>query len=67
MLKVDEFRNGIAALLGNGLPECVNLDDYLGDFPAAWTNNPARAFLRLSDEDQRKVWRGITDNRRRPR
>ena len=54
-----EFRNGLALLLNSDLPACICLDDYLEDFQEFWRVNPARAFLRLSDDDQDKVWRAI--------
>jgi hypothetical protein len=58
-MSAPEFRNALAALLGSDLPECINRDDYLEDFEEFWQVNPARAFLRLSDDDQDKVWRAI--------
>lgn len=64
MLTLDVFRDALRAMACSILPECINRDDYKPDLPFAWSENPARAFLRLTDEDQRKVWRGITDNRK---
>ena len=61
-LGLAQFRNGIAALIGSDLPECINRDEYKPDLWAAWRNNPALCFLRLNDLDQTRVWEGILAN-----
>ena len=55
-MTLEQFRDGLRALLGSDLPECINRDDYTADLAAHWSNNPARAFLRLTDADQAKAW-----------
>lgn len=64
MLTLEVFRDALRSLIGSDLPNCIDRGAYRNEFPSMWTHNPARAFLRLTDEDQRKVWRGITDNRK---
>lgn len=57
--ELKRFRDAIRAMVGSDLPGCINPRDYANArrtaLPEMWSHNPARAFLRLTDADQRKV------------
>lgn len=59
MLSLDALREFLSALLGSDFPEFVDRDAYRRELPTMWMLNPARAFLRLTDEDQARVLQEI--------
>lgn len=64
MMDLEKFRDGLRALVGSDPPECISLVDYRVGLAVLWQQNPARAFLRLTDADQAKVWQLILENQR---
>jgi len=53
-MTAEQFAEALRLLLNAEVPDCAAY--YRPDFIDAWKRDPSRAFLRLTELDQRNVW-----------